>query len=474
MNVDWSWLGAWPVLFPLVFPLLKFGAVLFWFPVLGAVLGVEGAVLGVDGAVLGVDGAVLGVAGAVPAARTNIVATITTKITVPVIKINFFIVNPYHQLVLCQSGVHLITPWNQVVLQNRKSQVLHFSASSMTHPCTLRQFSGWSWFISLGLKSALQRLDMSTAYERALITGASSGIGLALAREFARQGHPLVITATDQKKLRTIANAMQQEFNVEVTPIAKDLTEPIAAHQLFSELNDAAMDIHILVNDAGIGQHGKFFETPLDREIAIVRLNVEAVVRLTKIFLKPMVLRNAGRILNVASVAGFDPGPLLAVYHASKAFVLSFSQALAIELEETEVTVTALCPGATETAFFEKADMNGTRVVNKLKLASPHDVAVAGYKAMRRGDPVYVHGGLNKAKVALGRLLPGTTQSRINKRYYEPVRVEERKTNLRSRKGSQATLSSRSRFHDAQEVPRSARRHTNGDQIAEDDRSENS
>ena len=302
------------------------------------------------------------------------------------------------------------------------------------------------------------------ALERALVTGASSGIGLELAREFARQGHPLVITATHQDELRTIAAAIQQQFNVEVTPIAKDLTKPEAAGELFEELADAGMDVHILVNDAGIGQRGIFFETPIERDIAIMRLNIEALVRLTKLFLKPMVLRNSGRILNVASVAGFDPGPLLAVYHASKAFVLSFSQALAIELEETQVTVTALCPGATETAFFEKADMTDTLVVKRIKLASPHDVAVAGYKAMRRGDAVYVHGGLNKAKVALNRLLPGTTQSRINKKFYESTKPADlREKSLRrkaaSNRGGQAILTSRSRLHNAQEQPRSARRH---------------
>src|SRR5207237_1481032 len=130
-----------------------------------------------------------------------------------------------------------------------------------------------------------------------------------------------------------------------------------------------------------LGQRGKFWENPAERDIAMIRLNVEAVVRLTRLFLPPMLQRQHGRILNTASIAGFEPGPNLAVYHATKAFVLSLSESLATELQDTGVTLTALCPGATDTDFFEKADMVNTRIFQKGNVMAPRDVAEAAYKA---------------------------------------------------------------------------------------------
>src|SRR5205814_1214047 len=184
--------------------------------------------------------------------------------------------------------------------------------------------------------------------ETALITGASSGIGLHLAREFAKHQHPLVLVAPVESELRHVASSLGSEFNIPVTIIAKDLEQENAAHEIFDQISRDGRTIDILVNNAGHGQKGKFWEIPIERDVSIVRLNVEAVLRLTKLFLPPMLARRAGRILNVASIAGFEPGPLLAVYHASKAFVLSWSEALAEELQDTGVTLTALCPGPTD------------------------------------------------------------------------------------------------------------------------------
>ncbi len=262
---------------------------------------------------------------------------------------------------------------------------------------------------------------------RVLVTGASSGIGLELAREFARHGHPVVLTAPGADELRMIASRIRTDFGVEATAIARDLTDESAPAEIFDELQARGLGIHILVNNAGVGEKGEFAHAPLYRDITTIRLNVEAVVRMTKLFLPNMLARNEGRILNTASVAGFEPGPLLAVYHASKAFTLSFSESLAVELENTGVTVTALCPGPVDTDFFPKAHMTESRIFQKGSVMAPREVAMAAYKAVIRGDMLFVPGGMNKALAFMHRVTPVSTQARMNKRFYEDVSPEERK-----------------------------------------------
>jgi uncharacterized protein len=257
--------------------------------------------------------------------------------------------------------------------------------------------------------------------ETTLITGASSGIGLELARQFATHGHPLVLVARVQSELDGIAAELSRDHGVDVGVMAKDLSRPDAAQEIFDTVQRDGVEIDILVNDAGLGQKGKFWETPLDKDIEILRVNIGAVTRLTKLFLKSMVARNHGRILNVASIAGFEPGPLLAVYHASKAYVLSFSEALATELEGTNVTMTALCPGPTDTDFFPKADMIETRAFQKAKVMSPQEVAEAGYHALMRGERVVVPGMMNKTLVFSRRFMTEHAQSKKNEKYYEEV-----------------------------------------------------
>ena len=262
--------------------------------------------------------------------------------------------------------------------------------------------------------------------ETALITGASSGIGLALAREFARNGHALVLTASDPEHLEKAATEITREHDVEIGIIAKDLTQPNAADEIFRELRVTNTSIGILVNDAGIGQRGNFSETPIERDIAIVRLNIEATLRLTKLFLQNVPTHHDARILNVASIASFGPGPLMAVYHASKAFVLSFSEALAIELENSGITVTALCPGATDTDFFRKADMTDTKIYRKGKLMPAETVAEGAYQALMHGDDMYIPGPANKAMVFARRFTSTPLQARKNQKYYEEVRPSEK------------------------------------------------
>src|ERR1041385_8472307 len=213
--------------------------------------------------------------------------------------------------------------------------------------------------------------------ETALITGSSSGIGLHLAHEFAQHGHPLVLVAPVLSELENVAAEIQTKHNVAVDVIAKDLENDNAAEEIFAELNGRGTTIDILVNDAGHGFRGKSWEIPIEQDLSMVRLNIEAVLRLTKCFLPPMLQRRRGRILNVGSVAGFNPGPLLNVYHATKAFVNSWSEALATELKDNDcgVTVTTLCPGPTDTDFFPKADLLETRAFQKASVSAPQDVA---------------------------------------------------------------------------------------------------
>lgn len=256
---------------------------------------------------------------------------------------------------------------------------------------------------------------------RALITGASSGIGYHLAREFARHGHPVVIVAPILDELIEVADQIRQEFRVEVDPIAVDLTEPDAADELYSGLEEIGQTVDILVNNAGLGQRGKFWENPPERDIEMIRLNIEAPTRLIRTFLPSMVARGRGWILNTASIAGFEPGPLQAVYHATKAYVRSLSESLAQELKDTGVSLTALCPGPTDTDFFPKAEMMQTKAFQKGNLMAPQPVAEAGYKGLVEGELIVVPGAMNKLAVAARRILPESTQAKMNEMMYENV-----------------------------------------------------
>jgi short-subunit dehydrogenase len=263
--------------------------------------------------------------------------------------------------------------------------------------------------------------------ETALITGASSGIGMHLAHEFARHGHPLVLVAPVESELQKVAAEFKSVHGVEVRVIAKDLEQTSSTGEIFDELHHNGVIVDILVNNAGHGFRGKAWEIPLDHDLSMVRLNIEAVLRLTKLFLPQMVQRGRGRILNTASVAGFEPGPLFAVYHATKAFVLSWSEALAVELEDTPITVTALCPGPTDTDFFTKADMVESRAFQTASVMAPQDVAKAGYEGLMKKELFVVPGGMNKALVAARRVLSQTAQAHLNKKFYEDAAPEDQK-----------------------------------------------
>ena len=257
--------------------------------------------------------------------------------------------------------------------------------------------------------------------ETALVTGASSGIGLHLAHEFARRGHPLVIVAPVQSELEHIAVEFKRDHGVEVRVMAKDLEQENSAQEIFDELQSAGVQIDILCNNAGHGFHARWWELPIEKDLSMIRLNIEAVMRLTKLFLPPMVQRNRGRILNTASVAGFMPGPLQATYYATKAFVLSWSEALASELDDTDISVTALCPGVTDTDFFPKGGAEDIKARQSSNVMSPQDVAKEGYNALMDEELFVIPGAANKAMIATRRILPVTTQAKMNKKMNSDV-----------------------------------------------------
>jgi short-subunit dehydrogenase len=260
-----------------------------------------------------------------------------------------------------------------------------------------------------------------------LITGASSGIGLNLAREFARHGHPVSLVAHDPVELVAAAQQVRSEATALVETMVCDLRDgPDIAH-LIAELKSRGRDIEILCNNAGVGFRGRFPDIPEEDHLSVVRLNVEAVVRLTRALLPMMLARGHGRILNTASIAGFEPGPMLATYHASKAFVLSLSESLATELADTAVTVTALCPGPVDTDFFPKAGMVESKAFQKMNLMAPQDVAAEAYKALMAGDRVVVPGAMNKVTVFNRRLTSESRQARKNEEMYEDAPLKDQK-----------------------------------------------
>ena len=239
-----------------------------------------------------------------------------------------------------------------------------------------------------------------------LITGASNGIGYELARIFAQNQKNLVLVARSEGKLQALSQELVDKYKIEVVVIAKDLSKSGAAQEIYDELSQKAVVIDHLVNNAGFGDYGFFKDTELSVEVDMINLNVLALTEFCKLFGKEMVARKSGRIMNVASTAAFQPGPLQAVYFATKAYVLSFSEAIANEFADHQVSVTALCPGATETGFAQTANMDGKSFFKNKNLPTAKDVAEFGYKAMMKGEVVAIHGFMNNLLAQSNRLTP--------------------------------------------------------------------
>lgn len=245
----------------------------------------------------------------------------------------------------------------------------------------------------------------------ALITGASGGIGCELAKEFARHGHNLILVARHGRGLEELAERIADETGVRVHVLVTDLAVPGAAEELYHEVRRLSLDVDILVNNAGAGQVGLFVETPMETDGMMIRLNIAALTELTKLFGRDMAARGQGKILNVASTGSYHPGPYTAVYYATKAYVLSFTEAIARELSPLNVTVTALCPGATRTGFAERAGKSDPEGA-----MDAETVARIAYKGFMKGKRVIVPGFLNKCWVKLPRQLAGAFVGRYQEK----------------------------------------------------------
>lgn len=252
-----------------------------------------------------------------------------------------------------------------------------------------------------------------------LVTGASDGIGLELARIAAAHREDVVLVARRESTLRDLAKELEQQHGVRAHVVPADLGQPGAATEVAARVAALGVDVDHLVNNAGFGIYGRFVETALDIELQILQVNIVALTELTKRLVPGMVARGRGRILNIASTAAFLPGPLMAVYYASKAYVLSFSEAIANELAGTGVTVTALCPGPTASGFQKTAHLEGSKLVAGMRLATSRDVAQVGFDAMVAGTRIVVPGVRNKLVSQMPRLLPRRMVARLVRRAQE-------------------------------------------------------
>lgn len=257
-----------------------------------------------------------------------------------------------------------------------------------------------------------------------LVTGAASGLGFELAILLARDGYDLILADVDAEKLQNAKEKIAAQYSSKVQLIVKDLSRSNVAEQIFQAIQDRPVDV--LINNAGFGIFGNFNDTDWQREMDMLNLHVMTTTHLTKLILKGMVARGSGKILNMSSLAAFQPGPLMSLYYASKAYILSFSEAIANELKGSGVTVTCLCPGQTNTCFQDVVS-NGTRSSdNKINfnIACPKKVAKYGYEAMQKGKVVAIPGSLNKFLSKLPRFVSRNTATAVIRR------IQERNRNL--------------------------------------------
>src|SRR5215469_13410727 len=269
----------------------------------------------------------------------------------------------------------------------------------------------------MALPGYIGSMNPAKKRDTALITGASSGIGYDLAQLMAPD-FDLVVTARNQKKLEQLAQELESRHHGRVHVIPNDLVRPQAPAEIFAEIFRRGLQVDALVNNAGFGTYGKFDSAKPQDQLDMIQVNVTALTHLTRLALPAMLERKRGRILNVASTAGFQPGPLMAVYYATKAYVISFSEAIANELKGSGVTVTCLCPGATETAFAARADM-GTSRLFKLGAMRSADVARAGYHAMLQGKTMVIPGLKNRMLAQSVRFTPRKVVTAITRSLQE-------------------------------------------------------
>jgi short-subunit dehydrogenase len=262
-------------------------------------------------------------------------------------------------------------------------------------------------------------LDRKETRETALITGASSGIGLDLARLMAPK-FDLIITARNQGDLESIARELEATHGNHVHVIPADLTKADAPQQLFFEIERRGLQVDVLINNAGFGSYGAFAESDHQTDLDMIQVNIAALTSLARLALPGMLARKRGRMMNVASTAGFQPGPLMAVYYATKAYVIMFSEAITNEVKGSGVTVTCLCPGATATKFAGRANMEESRLF-KMGAMRSEDVAKAGYRAMMQGRNMVIPGLFNKLLMQSVRFSPRKLVTAVSRFVQERV-----------------------------------------------------
>lgn len=258
-----------------------------------------------------------------------------------------------------------------------------------------------------------------TIHPTALITGASGGIGLELARIFAREKYNLVLVARSRDALEKIATELQGQYGIATAVIAKDLSDPAAPEELFRDVQAQKLKIEVLVNNAGYGDFGPFAQADTKKLLDMIQLNVVALTHLTKLFLPEMEARGSGKILNVASTASFQPGPFMAVYYATKAFVLSLTEAVGNEVQSSGVSVTALCPGPTYSGFQKAAAMEESKMLEGMKIMDSTTVAEAGYRALMKGRRIVIPGFRNRLLVFSVRLSPRNVVTNLVRKIQE-------------------------------------------------------
>ncbi|MHC5766593.1 MAG: SDR family NAD(P)-dependent oxidoreductase [Nostoc sp.] len=265
----------------------------------------------------------------------------------------------------------------------------------------------------------MNKTSESRQKRTALITGAASGIGYQLTQIFARHNYNLVLVDKNEQKLTEIVDEFPDKFGIFVKIFVKDLSIPTTPEEIFKELQQASIKIDVLVNNAGFGTYGAFCETDLSTELKMLQVNMVSLTHLTKLFLKDMVEQNYGKILNVASAAAFQPGPLMAVYFATKAYVLSFSEAIANELEGTGVNVTVLCPGPTASEFQQNAAMEDSKIANVNRMMDTETVARIGYRGLMKNKTVVVPGMRNKILTESVRFTPRNLVTKVVRSMHE-------------------------------------------------------
>jgi short-subunit dehydrogenase len=253
----------------------------------------------------------------------------------------------------------------------------------------------------------------------ALVTGASTGIGREFAYICAENGYDVALVARSEGPLQALAADIQQKTGRTAWVFARDLSSPSAAKALHFDVECSGIVVDVLINNAGFGLAGKFWELPVDEQMEMVHLNIGALTHLTRLFLPGMIARRKGAILNVASTAAFQPGPLMAIYYASKAYVVSFSEAIYNEAREFGVTVTCLCPGPTKTEFVKRAGLSSAKLFSNGSVMSALEVAQIGWKALQAGKPLVVAGGMNAAMAFLTRFAPIQFTAAMARRFQE-------------------------------------------------------